>query len=78
MPAVRMHEHRHSKRTVMADVCEDLVVIQPALSQVKPSIADDLYVGRDPKALRKAANRRDAQVDAEAPAVIKRSGKAVS
>ena len=67
-PRVRMHDLRHSKGTVMANEGEDLVVIQRTLGHAKSSITADLYVGQVPKALRGAADRWDALLDAEPPA----------
>ena len=67
---IRMHDLRHSKGTVMANEGEDLVVIQRTLGHAKSSITADLYVGKVPKALRSAADRWDALLDAtpeEAP-----------
>jgi integrase len=55
--SLRMHDLRHSKGTIMADEGEDLVVIQRTLGHAKSSITADLYVGRVPKALRRAAER---------------------
>ena len=63
---VRMHDLRHSKGTVMSDEGEDLVVIQRTLGHAKSGITADLYVGKVPKALRKAADRWDALLDGEA------------
>jgi integrase len=63
-PPVRMHDLRHSKGTVMANEGEGLVVIQRTLGRTKSSITADLYVGKVPKALRSAADRWDALLDA--------------
>ena len=68
-PRVRMHDLRHSKGTNMANEGEDLVVIQRTLGRAKTSITADLYVGKVPKALRKAADRWDTLLYCEAPAV---------
>ena len=54
---LRMHDLRHSKGTLMADEGEDLVVIQKTLGHARASTTADLYVGRVPKALRRAADR---------------------
>ncbi|MGE3269646.1 MAG: tyrosine-type recombinase/integrase [Chloroflexota bacterium] len=64
-PGMLMHDLRHSKGTVMANEGEDLVVIQRTLGHAGSSITIDLYVGNVPKALRGAANRWDALLDAE-------------
>jgi integrase len=61
---IRMHDLRHSKGTLMANEGEDLVVIQRTLGHAKSSITADLYVGKVPKALRSAADRWDALLDA--------------
>jgi integrase len=63
-PPIRMHDLRHSKGTLMANEGEDLVVIQRTLGHAKSSITADLYVGKVPKALRSAADRWDALLDA--------------
>ena len=60
-----MHDLRHSKGTVLSDEGEDLVVIQRTLGHAKSGITADLYVGRVPKALRKAVDRWDALLDGE-------------
>jgi integrase len=63
---LRMHDLRHSKGTIMADEGEDLVVIQRTLGHAKSSITADLYVGKVPKALRKAADRYAELLDPQA------------
>ena len=50
----------------MADEGEDLVVIQRTLGHAKSSITADLYVGRIPKALRRAADRWGVRLDPSA------------
>jgi len=75
---VRMHDLRHSKGTVMSDEGEDLVVIQRTLGHAKSSITADLYVGKVPKALRSAADRWDALLDAGAVEAPEAAGEAVS
>jgi integrase len=54
---VRMHDLRHTKGTLMIDEGEELVVVQRTLGHARQSITADLYVGKVPKALRKAADR---------------------
>jgi len=56
-PPVRMHDLRHTKGTLMIDEGEELVVVQRTLGHARQSITADLYVGKVPKALRKAADR---------------------
>jgi integrase len=67
---LRMHDLRHSKGTLMADEGEDLVVIQRTLGHAKSSITADLYVGKVPKALRRAADRWGVLLDPAAEAEI--------
>jgi integrase len=67
-PSVRMHDLRHSKGTLMADEGEDLVVIQRTLGHAKSSITADLYIGKVPKALRRAAERWETLLGEEAAA----------
>ncbi len=69
-PTVRMHDLRHSKGTLMADEGEETVVIQRTLGHAKASITSDLYIGKVPKALRRAAERWTALLDGEEPAVL--------
>jgi len=76
--AIRMHDLRHSKGTVMANEGEDLVVIQRTLGHAKSSITADLYVGRVPKALRSAADRWDALLDATPEPAANDADEAVS
>ena len=56
-PRLRMHDLRHTKGTLMVDEGEDLVVVQRTLGHARQSITADLYVGKVPKALRRAADR---------------------
>jgi integrase len=73
---IRMHDLRHSKGTLMADEGEDVVVIQRTLGHAKSSITADLYIGRVPKALQRAADRYGSLLDpgAEAPSEGARGG----
>jgi integrase len=57
LPRIRMRDLRHTKGTLMADEGEDLVVIQRTLGHARQSITADLYIGKVPKAMRKAADR---------------------
>jgi integrase len=77
-PRIRMHDLRHSKGTVMANEGEDLVVIQRTLGHARSSITADIYVGKVPKALRSAADRWDALLDAGPDAVTDAADEAVS
>jgi integrase len=52
-----MHDLRHAKGTLMIDEGEELVVVQRTLGHAHQSITADLYVGKVPKALRRAADR---------------------
>ena len=63
LPRIRMHDLRHTKGTLMIDEGEELVVVQRTLGHARQSITADLYVGRVPKALRKAADRFGALLD---------------
>ncbi|MGE3911179.1 MAG: tyrosine-type recombinase/integrase [Chloroflexota bacterium] len=56
-PPIRMHDLRHTKGTLMIDEGEELVVVQRTLGHARQSITADLYVGKVPKALRRAADR---------------------
>jgi integrase len=60
--ALRMHDLRHTKGTLMADEGEDTTTIQRALGHARQSITADLYIGRTSKAQRKAAERYDALI----------------
>ena len=57
LPRIRIHDLRHTKGTLMIDEGEELVVVQRTLGHARQSITADLYVGKVPKALRKAADR---------------------
>lgn len=57
IPRIRMHDLRHTKGTLMIDEGEELVVVQRTLGHARQSITADLYVGKVPKALRRAADR---------------------
>jgi integrase len=52
-----MHDLRHTKGTIMADEGEELVIIQRTLGHARQSITADLYIGKVPKAQRRAADR---------------------
>ena len=69
-----MHDLRHSNGTLMADEGEDVVVIQRTLGHAKSSITADLYIGRVPKALRRAADRYGEPLDPTALAEIAPEG----
>ena len=56
-PKIRLHDLRHTKSTLMVDEGEDLVVVQRTLGHARQSITADLYVGKVPKALRRASDR---------------------
>ena len=57
LPENRMHDLRHTKATLMIDEGEELAVVQRTLGHANPSITAGIYVGRVPKALRRAAER---------------------
>ena len=76
--AIRMHDLRHSKGTLMADEGEDLVVIQETLGHAKSSITAGLYIGRVPKALQRAADRYGDLLDPAAEKAPKSSDEAIS
>ena len=57
LPRIRMHDLRHTKGTLMIDEGEELVVVQRTLGHASQTITADLYIGKVPKALRKAADR---------------------
>lgn len=48
---------RHTKGTHLADEGEDVVVIQRTLGHARSRTTADLYIGRVPNALRRAADR---------------------
>ncbi|HZO31105.1 MAG TPA: site-specific integrase [Chloroflexota bacterium] len=74
---IRMHDLRHSKGTLMADEGEDVVVIQRTLGHAKSSITADLYIGRVPKALKRAADRYGDLLDPGAQDAPERPAEAV-
>ena len=76
--AIRMHDLRHSKGTLMADEGEDLVIIQRTLGHAKASITADLYIGRVPKALQAAADRYGELLDPDAEQAPKSGGETIS
>ena len=57
LPKIRMHDLRHTKGTLMIDEGEELVVVQRTLGHARQSTTADLYIGKVPKALRRAADR---------------------
>jgi integrase len=69
VPKIRMHDLRHTKGTLMIDEGEELVVVQRTLGHARQSITADLYVGKVPKALRRAADRFGELLDPDEAAV---------
>ena len=63
-----MHDLRHSKGTLMADEGEDVVVIQRTLGHARVGMTADRYIGKVPKALRRAADRFSELLDPDAEA----------
>ena len=59
LPRIRMHDLRHTKGTLMIDEGEELVVVQRTLGHASQTITADLYIGKVPGALRRAADRWD-------------------
>lgn len=70
VPKIRMHDLRHTKGTLMVDEGEELIVVQRTLGHAKQSITADLYVGKVPKALRRAADRFGQLLDPEHEAAV--------
>jgi integrase len=70
IPKIRMHDLRHTKGTLMVDEGEELIVVQRTLGHANQSITADLYVGKVPKALRRAADRFGQLLDPEREAAI--------
>ncbi|MDP8921702.1 MAG: site-specific integrase [Chloroflexota bacterium] len=70
VPKIRMHDLRHTKGTLMIDEGEELLVVQRTLGHARQSITADLYVGKVPKALRRAADRFGELLDPEREAAV--------
>ncbi len=60
----------HTKGTLMMDEGEELIVVKRTLGHANQSITADLYVGKVPKALRRAADRFGQLLDPEREAAI--------
>jgi integrase len=70
VPRIRMHDLRHTKASLMIDEGEELVVVQRTLGHAHQSITADLYVGKVPKALRRAADRFGELLDPDQQAAV--------
>jgi integrase len=66
LPRLRMHDLRHTKCTLMVDeLSEELMIVHRTLGHTSPAITAGIYVGKVPKALRRAADRFGALLELE-------------
>jgi hypothetical protein len=64
-PSARMYDLRHTMRAVIVDEGEELLMAPQTLGYARQSNAGDLYVGKVPKVIGKAADRFGELLDAD-------------